>query len=391
MGESLTGGTMTDQASSHLPDYLMPLLQPTPSGTAKLIAAWDGLSTETQILVLTEIKQSRAPAYLLAKVYTKALGSSNSYIRYLAARELRFSAGVRILGTLYGNEALRKRIEEDPDPLVRYSLVDGTFSLRSEDPDHFFALPQEARLAIVRELTVAGERVAQLICHVIDHQFRDGTVSEVELFELLSDYVNKAGFKAAYGDDEDYPDGVREYIKGRDIESLWTLVLKLPESTSHVLIEHLPPGAGLSPGIPEDVIQGMNDRQLTTLLSRQDIELPELRKRIFFEGRVEARAAAICCHFDLTYQEFAQILAKPEKERAAVLTALALWASDLTPCFYGVIHDVLCKETQELSQQAAVIAEDKLQQKLSRLKGEWQEQQLRDLRLYRLAKSVVPW
>ncbi len=41
-----------------LPDYLKDLLIPTPSGIAKLIAAWHGLSTETQILFMTEIEET---------------------------------------------------------------------------------------------------------------------------------------------------------------------------------------------------------------------------------------------------------------------------------------------------------------------------------------------
>ena len=76
---------MPNEKGIRLPDHLAPLLQPTPSGVAKLVAAWDGLNTESQILVLTELDKARLPAYLNEKIRIKALDSANAYVRYLAA------------------------------------------------------------------------------------------------------------------------------------------------------------------------------------------------------------------------------------------------------------------------------------------------------------------
>ena len=45
---------ITDDQKREVPAHLEELLQPTPSGMAKLLAAWDGLSCETQILALVE-------------------------------------------------------------------------------------------------------------------------------------------------------------------------------------------------------------------------------------------------------------------------------------------------------------------------------------------------
>ena len=56
-----------------LPDHLAPLLEPTPSGVTKLVAAWDGLNTESQILVLTALDKAPLPAYLNEKIRIKAL------------------------------------------------------------------------------------------------------------------------------------------------------------------------------------------------------------------------------------------------------------------------------------------------------------------------------
>ena len=79
---------MPNEKIAALPDHLAPLLEPTPSGAAKLVAAWDGLNTESQILILTALDTAGLPAYLNEKVRIKALDSANAYVRYLAARRL---------------------------------------------------------------------------------------------------------------------------------------------------------------------------------------------------------------------------------------------------------------------------------------------------------------
>jgi hypothetical protein len=120
--------------------HLAPLLQPTPSGVAKLVAAWDGLSAESQILILTKFKTTtRRPEYLSKRILSKALDSTNSYVRYLAA-------------TTIGDDVVKQRIEQDTDALVRYCLLEPPFFVvfgMLKDADTFFALPHEARLATI--------------------------------------------------------------------------------------------------------------------------------------------------------------------------------------------------------------------------------------------------
>lgn len=104
---------MSNRNTVNLPRHIAVLLQPTPSNVAKLIAVWDGLSTESQILILTELDKAQFPAYLNEKIRIKAFESANAYVRYLAAKEFYF-----------GNDdnpekkAIKQRIEEDPAPLV---------------------------------------------------------------------------------------------------------------------------------------------------------------------------------------------------------------------------------------------------------------------------------
>lgn len=383
---------MTKETKGTLPPYLMDLLQPTPSGAAKLIAAWDGLCVETQIQILTALEEAHFSACLAKKVRRKALDSSNVYIRYLAARKFHFSRD--------DNEearALKDQIEMDSDPLVKHCLLEGKWE--SLDPVSFFGLPQEARLAKVRQLNHRGEAVASLIAFAVAFYLEQGRVSESELCEILADYLNKPSFREHYGEDRwrNGYDGLGAYTAGKDVEALWALVVKVPEGVSHVLIEHLPEQAGLSSGIPQNILEQLTPGQLETLLYRKDIVLKEFRRRIFeqpAERLDRVRSAAISCNFDLSYDDFSRILAKPGNEKIDILRDLSVMAGDLSLVFYEVLHDILSSAVDDSLGGVwfdAGIAEIAFNRKAKSLTGWQREKQLRELRLYRLAKRAVPW
>lgn len=374
---------MEKQPQKTFPDHIKDLLHPTPSGTAKLIAAWDGLSHETQIQVLSGLRNRSYPYYdLNKKIAERALNSKIPYIRYLAAKQLNLDDE---------EDELRKKIQEDPDPLVRYSTLETTFSISlGDDPEKFFELPQEARLAMVRCMTRGGREIAKLINYAIDnHLVKKGKVTELELFEILSDYLIKPEFKKAYEDSISFCYG--EYLEEKEIEDLWNLTLNFPESIiSYVLIDNLP---GKGCGIPEKVLSGMAKHQLEQLLYRKDIPLDNIRKKIYFdENEKDLKLAASCWNFDFEYEEFGQILKKPEKEKVKILKGL-IHANDLSLCFYDAIYDALWNSEMDLfgsAQEDAQFAKDSLNRRLDKLQGGHLDKQIRELRLYKLAKEFCP-
>lgn len=378
------------------PKYIKELMRPTPSGIAKLIAAWSGLSTETQILILSKLDEIRAPAYLAEKVRLNVLDSENAYVRYLAARKFYFSNDCSD-----EEKFIKEKIENDPNSLVKYSLLEDSsassaiFDDTFKDADKFFALPHEARLAKIRAVNGMGERIAALLSQAAEKHLKDGTVSEIELYEILADYIAKPEFHEQYTDNRVTYDGYGEYMKGKDIESLWQLVPKLPERISNILIENLPEASGLG-GIPEDVITSMTDYQLSTLLYRRDIRLEKLRKKLFWEmdDSQFKKSAAVSSNFKLEYDEFAKILAKPPKEKVSILKNLGSMASQLSLCFYDAIHDALfASDGGPLGSdfEDAIFARDALERRLNELQGGRREEELTELRLYRLANRAVPW
>jgi hypothetical protein len=378
-----------------VPEHLDALLKPTPSSVEKLLCAWDCLSGETQIFILSNLRKIGTPPHLMKKIRSRALDSSNAYIRYLAAREMHFENDCTD-----EERVLKTRIENDPAPLVKYSVLEDSlgwtfFSEKTKDTELFFAQPQEARLAQIRSVHGIGESVARLISDAAEIYLKDGSVSETEIYEILSDYLMSSEFEEQYNDDRVNYDGSEEYYKGKDIESLWRLVPKLPISVSFLLIDKLPERSGLASEIPQGVIEAMTDTQLARLLYRKDIKMKNFRHELFWRSGKQRRGvinAAISSNFDIDYPEFYSILKKPPEDRVSTLKDLGFSASQLSLCLYEAIHDCLvASEASLLDFQDAIYPREHLERRINELKGERREKQLTELRLYREAKTAVPW
>ena len=382
---------MTQNANSSLPPHLTPLLGQTASGFAKFCAAWEGLSMESQILFIEELERlSRLGVKhrYASDIFQKALGSDYPYVRYLAARRFCFDSKPDIKPTEW-----QKRIEEDPCELVRYApLEDHSFFDESlNDQDAFFRLPHAARLARMRDLRGSGEVIANLLLHGLDHQIKGH-----ELYQILSEYLENGQFSSYYGRQVTW-DGSADYQRGRDIESLWHVLPKASGGIAFLLLAHLPESAGLAHGIPNEVLDVLSEKQLIVLLSRPDLALDTLRKRIFFdpgEKRPNLRIAAVSHNFSIENDQFAEILASPEKELRRFLSELVCAAS-LRPCIAEAIQDYLhANKGSEIEWEERSWtrrdAERNLLASLKEIKSPG-DSRISELRIYRLAKGAAPW
>jgi hypothetical protein len=373
---------------SQIPSHLKPLVETTPSGVMKLLAAWDGLSTETQIQILDWLERAGLPEYMEQRVRLKALESSNSYVRYLSAVGFRFNED-----DPEGMKAVRRCIEDDPDSLVRYAPLEHQFRIGQKyllDRNEFFALPQAARLALVRRMRRFGETVAALVSHAWHNLLGSGSVTEKDLFEILCDYVNREEFKEQFRDTCPKYDYLSQQHEEKDFEALWRLVKLLPESVAQPLVEHLPTEVRTHLQIPQDILDSMNDRQLETLLARKDVFMWRFRKKLFFEPdheREMVRSAAAFFNFSLDLREFADVLSKPEPERTSLLTALT-YADDLSLCVHDAVQDALWEtDAWEFADRDRT----RIKHRLRQLQGGQRDEEILELQLYRLARRYVPW
>ncbi|MGF1613949.1 MAG: hypothetical protein ACFCVA_08565 [Gammaproteobacteria bacterium] len=388
---------------------LVQLLQPTPSAVAKLLAAWDTLQSETQISLLTRLRHVDLPPHCVKQVCLRALDNPNAYVRYLAS--------VGLYSKLENAERgiVKARIETDTDPLVRYSLLETTADHAHhgeslENPDRFLALPQPARLALVRDRVGEGKRIAATVKHALQR----GGLSDTELVEILTDYVNSPRFQQSCRptDPRDPHCGEAEWAISQELRSLWQLVPCLPDSVSRWLLKSLPDRVGASPAVPPEVLDGLTDEQAIEFWERPDIELKAVRKTIAL-GRAgrdrPVRLSAMRHHFDLTYEEFSALIFDTEAVRRAGVTLTPLdcqdqqkidtlqelvnGAENLSPVFYDAMRDLLLTTPLSIGgvAQDAAVARQRLHRWLTRHREPLHAHSYRALRLYRLAKQAAPW
>jgi hypothetical protein len=413
--------TMKNTRGPNVQDHLATLAFPTPSGTAKLLAAWDDLSLESQIILLTEITEadpltSFLPPHLnhfgnrfsnrLTKVVKKALDSPNSYIRYLAGRNL------KSLPEGEEKKAIQTRIESDHDPMVRFCLLEEARTVLDFDPNTFFTLPQEARLAQIRSLQSCHRDVLSLIEHAAVHELKDGKITEVELFEILLDLMGSPAFRRLHSSDNTEAFlGLQQIY---DIEGWWRLTTRLPEWMTYLLIEHLPAKhlfAVPRTKLRKVLLDTLSPYQLAHILRRPDIKLSAYRKELFFADNQHLAVSdeAVSHHFSLDYREFGEILSKSEGKRYELLSTLADYATELKPVLYRAIHDLLKDAKWDTGQvlnygdkypliphiktfcRSAEQALGMLDYRLESCAPEYRKSELEDLALYHYAKELVPW
>ena len=376
---------MNSDADNRLPSYITKLLAPTPANKIKLIALWDGLGAERQLQILERLSEGTGFSDLAPAIFSKALESNNAYVRYVAASNL----------DLYKkSDPKRLRVEADPNQLVRSAINEQDSVIKGfgggfyADGEKIFweQYTQEERLASVSKLSSHGSEVADLVEFALER----GLASDSEISEILLEYVRSDSFVDFHQADASY-DGWLETKRFENLQKLWQLVSAFGEDShsSFTLIKFLPqePKGYGAVAIPEGLLERLTPWQTNFLLDRSDITLTDFRKEVFRAGHEPGWRAAASWHFDLTEEEFAELLQKPTKERDRFLAAL-IFSENLQLFFLGIINDLLFMgDSWEMAQGAVMQIERRLED------VEWasNDRAIINFRLYELAKRVVPW
>lgn len=257
--------------SKILPEHLDPFCEPTPGSVTKFLAAWDGLSLETILLLFEKRYRNR---YESDELYKKAFQSDNPYLRYIGYKYTR------------EKDELKEQAYNDPHPLVRGAVYEARGSFLNKEiyePEQFFNLPQEIRMAIVRGyvaetdlnsqtgadshycLVSFQKNVTEIVKYALKQSLPKQTISEAELCDLLKE-IFSAPTKTSF-----HTNGSIEF------STLWKMVSVAPDHIAILLLRHLP--AQGAAALTEDDIQVMRAWQVETLFSRSDIQLSELREK----------------------------------------------------------------------------------------------------------------
>lgn len=399
--------------NNDLPEYLEEFLHSTRSSFDKLLAAWDGLSVETQIKLLTKLEEKKDSErrktpnneYLYKKVFLKALDSPNSYVRYLAVRNL-----YPIVE--YDEEEVKKlgiKIDKDKSSLVRSAKFERRYDrlyFLDKLPKDFIQLSHDEKLARARGSHIDGTYFAEILqAAAEDGKFEDGN-AQIELIELLVEYLNNDNNNATYYlKESNYIDGYLDYKLGQELENLWNVIPKLPEFAGQILVRSLPPkssGLGIDPF--KGIIYDLTDDQLNDLLMREDIPLIKFRKEVFWRDEIKKDkdtfgitqfwGQAAFHHFSLDEEEFSKILNKPIKEQKKRFQEIAQ-SNTLDLYQYLIIISMLKKFNKENKEDSyndfyIDFAEEALKKRLDNISFD-KEQQLIKLRLYNQAVESRKW
>jgi hypothetical protein len=267
---------------------------------------------------------------------------------------------------------LLRQITMDTSALVRNSRVRAFYAA----PDQFSAFSLETKLALVGGDDLPdGERFAAWVEQSIDQK----VTSDEELFDVVAEYVRnpKLNEKSKWED----IDGETWWGIGKELNALWGLVSKAPKSVAIELIKRLPVRASFGIGyeMPKEVLKWIETSPyLSVLLWREDVEMQELRKRVFFATDPTydtwVKAAAASYHFNLSSTEFGELL----KDLKGLIRE-AETSDSLSPVYLGAMQD----------HDIGIFGAER--RRASKLTGLEREYELARLKLYRLAKQAVPW
>ena len=325
--------------TNNIPEHLKELDCSTPSSWRKLIAAWEGLHVETQILFLKHIKKHCSYNHVRNELYKVAFNSENAYIRYLAAMELRGEDEEE-------SDEIEKKIKNDSSSLVKYSLYEcnGLGWRPSEIEENlklFWKVPHEARLALVRTDSKYYHIyfLLKILQESIDSKIADKIITWDEIDEILSDFVSQPGFIESFESNDLFHDGMLDYDKAEELKKLWLIVSILPDGAGTILLKNLPVKTSMFFELSEEILRKLSEYNLEKVLCRKDVGLTEFRKKLFHDSQIteEIKCAAINCNFSLDIDEFVHYLNQLKTnaaENILSLSDLGYLSSNLCPWLY---------------------------------------------------------
>lgn len=235
-------------------DFLAPLLEPKPSAMLKLVAAWDGLSLESQMTLLEALRA--APNGVLPdEIARKALASPNTYLRFLTAK---------MIGRKEGDPLL-DMIARDPDPLVRSAQARFVGTLSEDFPAAFWNALRAQRLAYVSEagegFGISSDQLVRILKFGLSKE-----LPEEEVWDVAVEYVETIRGR---------PDGY-----GIHLHLLWEFVPEAPRDLAYYLIGRLPRTVYLSPAVRQALVAMKDEHLLWRLLDRKEPEFRSVRRGV---------------------------------------------------------------------------------------------------------------
>lgn len=366
-------------------------LTDTPSSRLKLLAAWDGLSIDTQIEVLWNL--GHAEFGIHSQICERVLQSPNEYVRYLAARYGRLHHEL--------DAAIQEKIKSDKSGLVKFAQSEDQFFFGGNG--EFANLPYHHQLAICRGPSPLG---IKYFVEWLESETKKSELDVENTYHLVCEYLRNPKIR----DPDPLPlEGITFVETNSGLEALWQLVPTINLDIAYEIATHAPPEYSYGTVISPEVLDWMKRERpilLQHLLYRDDVKLYDLRRSLFMAESPEGdtfkwsdhgvRYAAASRNFYIGDAQLHEVFTKRSElihflsvPRSNSLTILAaaydfLNQPDLKFRFDKYLNQHRLRNGKEWRIQALKKQDPQLQT-LERAN------EIRDLAIYRLALQVMPW
>jgi hypothetical protein len=285
------------------PYHLLPLTEGTPLSLEKIKSAWPDLQFQDKVHLLTVLlgePSSREDRGLLkwkrhrSCLISIALADANDYVRYFAA--LHVSSDNKDEESV----AVRQQVVKDPSGLVNSTQDHWSVSAfiwpakPGEGVDKFWCVSIPRRLAVAAHLIDSD--LAECFSYAVKELLPAGKVTSGELEDIFFEFL---------GSCKSNPRKV--------VENLWDLVPELPRDLQFtlILINSLPPLCGEE--VPQKLLDQFDDNQMHVLLDREDIQLLDLRRKVFRSASKQGliHAAVSNATFSILDSDISELFADP--------------------------------------------------------------------------------
>jgi hypothetical protein len=392
---------------STIPKYLEELVKPTPLSVAKLISVWDGLSVETQIIVLTEYLNHHPKRYL-RKFLCIADKSNNLYVKHLVAN----IKNKYYLFDSVGDDDFGTKI------VLKSNLCEGkivsskSFDGKTLTPKLLFENDYNTILKFICNFSKWDFRfsIPEFITYYYLNKTELNRFSEDDIFDFLSEYFDSTHFRNSFGISPLWQ--ISEYGNCLlwscdelriEVKLIWNL-LKYAEGDTINLIKHNLPN--LDNKLVEtffELYKTIEDKWIiSSILKNNKLLLFGVRKSIFESNNydLETRFAAANANLNISHSDFGEIINKPNEIRIKLIYILnhsedidfcILWAT-VDFLNSSIVKKFLENDKDYLENNLfQIFGVDNISFRLTKISDYQKRIIVNRLRIYEISKLITPW
>ena len=378
---------------STIPKYLEELVKPTLMSTAKLISAWDVLSCETQIMILSDYI-SKHPLKLKSSICFVASKSINKYIKYLAETKG------------FGNDSESNYLILESSSILSASIEYKKLGSGIKDllvPSVFFNKSQFERIAIICQFYIDISSISLIIKYFYENKSSVGCSNENDLVEILEEYFHSENFLVNYVLESKFDS--RDIWNSFQLDDIWRVIKYCNDDVGKVIIGHVSKAIGNRFVDSDELFDGVSESLIQFALSKKENEFPHSRYNILHNNKYSIETRKVAVKYGTIYTGInswlIEIIGK-NREDIVEMIALMSFSTGTAPTALCVIHDWFDVfidsnnsdnkfESEQFVQEAKERIMHQIKSNISNMIYSEKRRVLNIIRIYKISVWLLPW